>query len=321
MNEKIKKGINKKAALGAMSVAFLVAFIAVASFGSFIMDPSGWQTAEFLSDEIIIVAITIFAMVSFTFIGGAGNAQDPRSEIAKARSEFSASVRLVQDTRAFKCWCRDVLEKSDMRNAMERELAKVGVDDPSVVELEIQQIKALDLPQKYGDRFYKGLTPKQMKAVIRLKDNPPISGFVDPSYYLSAKSVGGNATISEQAGREGQKKSALMVMSIISKAIVTVMLSMILGSFVLDVSQGYEAAAAWGKFIQRMFTLVSSSFMGYMVGCQSNDIDAYYVGLRVETIREFLNDKAYRPVSQQEEARKAFAAFLSSGVLTSLAWP
>lgn len=307
MNDKLKRGFNKKIALGVLAVLLLVAFIAISSFNPFTIDPSRWQTMEFLSDELIIVSITIFAMVSFIFIGNAGNAQDPRSDLAKSRVDFSNTVKLVKDTRAFRNWCHDVLERNDMMSAKVRELGKVGIDDASVLELEVPEIKALTVTQKYGDRFYKALTKQQIKAVLRLKSRPPIRSFVDPNYYLSVKSIGGNATTSEQAGGEAPKKIALMSMSIVSKAIVTVLIAIILGSFARDLSQGVEQAEAWAKFIQRMFSLVSSSFMGYIVGCQANDIDAYYIRLRVDTMNEFLNDGSYRPKTQQEEAREEFA--------------
>lgn len=306
MKEKFRKGVNKKVALGSLAVILLAVFVAIASFNPFSIDPSRWQTMEFLSDEIIVVAITVFSMVCFIFIACAANAADPKSEIALSKVRFAEAMKQVQDTRKFRCWCHDVLEKNDLKDAKKRELLRLGIEDFEVLNLEICDIKSLNEPKNINGRYYKSMTDKQIEGVIRLREKPPIAKFVDPNYYLTTKSYGSNKTISEQAGKEGGKKTALMSYSIVSKALVTVLVAVVLSSFVADVASGVGQAQAWGKFIQRMFSLCTSSFMGYVVGCQSNDIDAYYIGLRVEVITQFANDRSYVPISLQEEAKREF---------------
>lgn len=306
MKEKFKKGMNRKVMLGSMAVLLLVAFVAIASFNPFSIDPSRWQTMEFLSDEIIVVAITVFSMVCFIFIACAANAADPKSELALSKVRFAEAMKQVQDTRKFRCWCHDVLERHDLEDARKRELLRIGVEDPKVLDLEIGEIRSLAEPRQINGRYYKSLTERQIAAVLRLRERPPIERFVDPNYYLTPKNYGGSKTISEQAGKEGGKKTALMSYSIISKALVTVLVAIVFSSFVYDMASGVDQAQAWGKFIQRMFSLVTSSFMGYIVGCQSNDIDAYFIGLRTEVITQFANDGSYRPIDQQEEAKQAF---------------
>lgn len=87
--DKIKKYANRKILLGVSSLFVCVAVIAVTAFIPFIIDPKQWQTVEFLTDELIIVAIVIFSMVATVFIGQAGNAQNEHSNLAKARASFS----------------------------------------------------------------------------------------------------------------------------------------------------------------------------------------------------------------------------------------
>ena len=46
--------------------------------------------------------------------------------------------------------------------------------------------------------------------------------------------------------------------------------------------------------------------MGYLVGCQMNDIDAEYIEMRIAVQNMFLQDKEFKPMDQQEEAKQAF---------------
>ena len=305
-SEKMKIGLNKKVFLGFLAFLFAVAFVCISSFFPFIIDPTRWQTKEFLSDELIIIAITIFGMVSFIFISQAQNAQDSRSELAKAKVAFTASVKEIKDRVAFKQWVRKVLQVNDKHEIKIRELEKIGIDDVSVLDLEIAQIKALTEPQRYNGRWYKSLSEEQIKFVLKVRQSNPLPNPVDPSYYLVAQSVGENRTISEQSGNEGKKKTTLLSWSIMSKIIATLLVAIVLGSLVRDLASEQDNATAWMKFAQRMFSLSTSAFMGYLVGCQMNDIDAYYINLRVEVHQEYLSDKTFKPTSQQEEARQQF---------------
>ena len=62
----------------------------------------------------------------------------------------------------------------------------------------------------------------------------------------------------------------------------------------------------WGQLVARLLALVSSSFMGYIVGCQINDIDAEYIEMRIVVQNMFLQDKEFKPIDTQEEAKQEF---------------
>jgi len=309
MNEnnkiKVKRFLNKKVILGLLAFLCVVAFIIVSSFFPFIIDPSRWQTWEFVSDELIVCAITIFGIIAFTFIAQASNAQDPRSELARAKVDFYASVAKVNHA-SFRQWVKKVLQPRDIKEAKERKLASIGVEDNHILELSEAEIKGLIEPQKYGDRFYKALTKEQIKQVIKIKRSSGIKNLVDPTYYLTTGKVHEKGNISEQSGNEDKKKALLLTWSVGSKLIVSIMLAMIFASFVMEAIGEEELASAFMKLIQRLFTLANSSFFGYLIGCQTNDIDAYYIRLRIEAHIEFLEDKTFKPVNQQEEAKQEF---------------
>lgn len=319
----MKFKVNKKIVLGLGALVSCIAIVALCSFFPYIIDPTQWQNSEFLSDELIITAITIFSIVCLMFISQASNAQNPDSRIARARVRFLGGNRKDADGRtvriegsveritkhnkisAFTQWVKQVLQPRDIRSAKERMLSKIGVDDFTLLDLDDSQIRALiETPQKYGERFYKGISKKQAKEILRAKKLR--IEIVDPSYYLTCSAIDNNKTITEKSGRESRKKATLLSYSIVSKVIVSIVIAMIFASLILDTSQGVEQAKAWMKFVSRMFSMATSSFMGFLIGCQTNDIDADFIEMKCLAHDEFFEDSTFVPKTQQELAKEEF---------------
>lgn len=305
--EKVKRYMNKKILLGISSLLICIALIAVCSFVPFIIDPTQWQTTEFLTDELIIVAIVIFAMVSSMFIGQASNAQNDKSNLAKERTNFFASKDKIININAFNQWVKKVMQPNDIQSMKARILRQAGVEDLTVLELENAEIKALlDTPQKYGERYYKGLSKEQIKLILEVKSGKFKVQLVEPEYYLSVKNLIDPRTITERSSREGLKKSLYLARSIISRVVLTVITAMIFASLMRDLGAEEDTAAATMKFISRLWAMISSSFMGYIVGNQINDIDAEYIAMRVTVHNMFLQDKTFVALDEQEEAKNEF---------------
>ena len=89
---------NRKVLLGGAALACFVGIIAICSFFPFIIDPSRWKTKEFLSDQLIASAISIFSIVCVMYMAQASNASNERSNICKARvKSFSLAAYCL-------CW-------------------------------------------------------------------------------------------------------------------------------------------------------------------------------------------------------------------------
>lgn len=285
-----------------------VGVIALCSFFPFIIDPTRWQNTEFLSDELIMAAIVIFSTVCLMLISQASNAQNPNSNLAKARVKFFKSVARIIDGKlisSFSQWVKQRLQKNDIKSMKERMTLKTGVEDVSILELEDSEITALiQTPQKYGERYYKGITKKQANEIKKIKRMR--IALVDPSYYLTCSSIEAKRTITEKSGGEGKKKAALLTWSITSKIVMSVIIAMIFASLIYDTTQGSNTPQAWMKFASRMFSMATSSFMGYMIGCQVNDIDADYIEMRCLAHDQFFEDRTFKAKTQQEDARDQF---------------
>lgn len=306
-NEKIKRILNRKVLLGGSSLLICIFLIAVCSFVPFIIDPKQWQTVEFLTDELIITAIVIMSMVSAMFIGQTNNAENENSRIAKARARFLEIVQKIVDLFGFSQWIKKVLQPRDIRSMKERKLRALGIEDFTILDLENSEIKALEeKAQKYNDRFYKGLTKEQVAGILKIKNDKVKMALVEPEYYLSVNNLIDNRTISERSGKEGIVKSLYLTRSIVSKVVLGIVTAMIFASLMRDLTASQDVGLALQKFLSRLWAMVSSVFMGYLVGCQINDIDAEYVEMKIAVQNMYLQDKDFKPISQQEAAKEEF---------------
>lgn len=307
-SERIKRFGNRKIILGSLAIIFAIVFIAVTSFVPFIITGEKLGSEKFWTDELIIIAITIFSMISAMFIGQASNAQDPKSKIARSKVGFVTSVAKIVNTNAFCQWVKKVLQPQDRQAIKERELRKCGIDDYTILKLTDAEIKALGTaPQKYNGRYYSQLSENQVKSVLSLRDGIKKIKMVEPEYYLTVSSIDISKTDSEKSGRENFIKSIKLIFSIVSKIMFVLIPALIFGALARDLTQGdVDQAEAWAAFIVRMFNMITSAFMGYIVGCQMNDIDADFIELRIRVHNKYLQDTDFVAKDQQEEAREEF---------------
>ena len=318
--EDFRNRLNKKVILGAFAILMCLALIIVCSFSAFIIDPKRIATTEFLTDELIIVAIVIMSMVSVMFMGQSSNAQNPLSRISKARGKFFASLAIVENknVNAFRQWVRKRLQPDDIKTIKKRRLRNIGIDDDFYLELDEQQLQFLlkgagrfpienaEREEDKKGRYFKKITEEQYKGILKIRASEFKIRFVEPEYYLSVKNFIDNRTVSERALNETKKKGLFMFSRIAFRLIITIMSAMIFAALVRDMTSEMDQAEAWAKFFSRLWAMISSSFMGYIVGVQMNDIDAEYVEMRVQVHKRYLQDETFKPLDEQEEAKQEF---------------
>lgn len=306
--ETFKKVANKKIILGVIAILIVLAVIIVSAFVPFIVDTDTIGTRKFWSDELLVIAIVIFSTIASVLIGQAGNAQNPKSELAKAKVEFKISYETrIDNVNRFHQWVKKVLQPTDVKTIKERELIKVGIDDFEVLQLSESEVTALlDTPQKYNDRYYKALTKIQVETILRIKNGTMKINLVEPTYYLSTSSNDSDKTVSEKSGAESTKKSGMVAFTIISRTTLVLITSMILALFARDIAKELDLGEAFMSFFTRLFAMVSSIFTGYLTGCKINDVDADYIQLRVLVHTQYAQDKDFKPMDQQEEAKAEF---------------
>ena len=308
-SEKLNLLRNRKIILGVTALLILIVVIFLFSFIPYTISSAHLKEPSFMTDLLMLCVITIFAMVGTIFIGQASNAQNPKSKIAKATVEFLTSKIevLKQGQLKFKQWIVNVLQVKDKNIIIERTLNEHGIDDHDVLKLSISEIRNLTKAQKYNGVFYDELTQEQIDLLISIKEKGLKVKFVAPEYYLSVQGIKDTRTVSERSMEEGTKKGRLVFTSIVSKLLLTISFSVIFALFVKDVTEGnYSGAEVASKLFARLFAFFTSVFMGYLVGCQINDIDAEYVEMRTGVHTDFLEDKSFVAKDIKEIAKEHF---------------
>ncbi len=300
---------NRKIILGVTSLVVMMAVIFLFSFVPYTISPGRLQEASFITDLLMVCVITIFGLVGALFVAQASNAQNKKSKIAKASANFIVTKAKVEERglSTFKQWIVNVMQEQDKNIIKKRILEQAGIEDMSVLKLSITEIKALTVPQKYNGEFYKELTKSQIKLLVSIKEHGIKLKFVPPEYYLSVKTIIDNRTRSERANAEGTQKGKLVFASVASKLLLTIAFSVVMALFVKDVTSGeYSSVEVASKLFSRLASFFSSIFMGYLVGCQINDIDAEYIEMRSSAHTDFLEDKEFVGKSAKELAKEAF---------------
>ena len=297
---------NKKLMLGLLTMVVILAIVIVSSFWPFILDFSKIGTEQFITDQMIIITITIAATVSMMLIAQASNAANPNSEIAKSKVAFMISIANIVNHTAFYQWVKKVLQTKDRKDIAEREMLSLGVPF-DVFFLNKAQICSLIVPTKINNTFYQALSKEQINAILRLKKYVANVKFVSPNYYTSFKSWMADKNLSEIASGVNKKKVLTIIFQLSLKILLSFIFASILASLVRDLTQeGGSSAQAWMRFLSRIFAYITSSFLGYNIGCKMNDLDAFYIMKRVEAHTLYCEDKTFVYVDEAKEEYEKF---------------
>lgn len=306
-NSNIDKFKNKKIILGTMTLISVVAIVFVISLFPFVLDPAKIFTLEWWTDEIILIVLTIFSVVCVMFIGQASNSQNPLSNIAKAKADFKGLTRSVA-RNSFEQWVERVMQPHDQLKIYRRALASVALKQESIIDLSRSDIKSLvGSPQRIDGVWYDEITQKQFEKVMEIKNGKYNIKFVDASYYLTDKSLDSELTRSERAKNESKKHSMALTLSLMARIIILLIVSLTLGMFTRDLMANQDVSVSLMRLFSRLSTICSGAFVGYLTGCQDNDISAGYIEMKCDVIREQMADKDFVVKSVEEMAKDKFA--------------
>lgn len=303
----VKRYLNKKILLGGLAMLLVFVIIIVSSIFPLLIDPSKWATSSFISNEIIVSAITIMSLICMMFIGQAINAQDDKSKLAKARADFFLKKNAIKDDKiiAFQQRIKFVLEPRDQQAKIERVLNGVGIVNKGYLNLSLNDLKGLlQAPQKIENVYYKQLTKKQYMVIKDIIKGKERIAFVAPESYLKVQGIDEKKTISEKQANKEHKKTAYLAWSVFFKLTMALIVGFIFTSLVYDSSQGKAQAEVLMNLASRLSAMTTSSFFGYLVGQQINDIDADYTNDKTLVMEMFLSDKDFKAKTEQEIARE-----------------
>lgn len=314
---------NRKITLGFGALLMCVALTVACSFFPYVLDPSRIGTKEFWSDEIIIIVLSVYALIDLMYMAKAYNAADKRSELARANVTFMEVVSKIRHRRAFDQWVKEVKEPSDQKAKNLHYMKQAGLDDERLLMLSIDQLKGLEgKAQNYDIRdsngvlvksheWFPALTKAQVRVMLEIKQGKTAIRFVPSQTYLQSKTVRRSLTESEIAYAQGKHDTVTMTASIAIRVSQSILLAMILGSFVRDASADDTAVAdAVLKLISRLFSISINSVFGWNLGCRINDDDAVFVRNKISVMEEYISDVEsglFKVMSASELGKKEFA--------------
>ncbi len=315
-SEQIKKYLNKKMMLGISALMFGVAIIFVCSIVPLAIEPSKWNSASFISDEIIVIALTILGEVCLLMIGQSYNEAQAVSKIAKAIVDFNKSLEEYVGSKivAFDQWIKSVLEPNDQKDRYKRLLRNAGIENMHYFDLTRKELKSL-LKQPMttgsgGDKiYYRQLTKKQYKLIVAILDGEFTINFVSPDTYRKLSKIDTDKNTSEKLANQQKKKTLTVVNSVFTKSLIVLACGLIFGALVPTGAE-QTTGETFMKLFTRLFSFTSAGFVGFMLGGQINDIDAEYIRDKIDVHKRFASDKDFKPLTEQELAKKEFAEYV-----------
>ena len=311
-SEKMKRFLNRKILLGLLALFLGICIIFVCSIVPLAIDPSRWGTTGFISDEIILVALTIMGEVCMIMIAQPYNAGDPNSKIAKERALFSSSLtNNIKDRFAeFEQWCHQVLEPNNLIDKEHKLLNSVGITNYGYLELDRNVLKELCSHAIEYDKskHFRQLNKKQYKTIIAILDGKCKIDFVCPLTYLKLDKIDLDKNTSEKMANQQKKKTLMLIWSVMTKSFVVVATGLIFGAL-MPTGATQTTGETLMKLFIRLFDFASAGFVGFFVGCQINDMDAEYIHEKVLTHIRFNNDKNFKPLNEEELAHKEWKEY------------
>ena len=297
---------NKKTILGLSTTACLVAIVIVLAFFNLVLDPSQAFTAKWWTKTILLFIFASAAILCFLFVGQASNAQDERSNLAKASVFFGTFIDKIKQA-TFDQWVRQRLEPIDQAKVYDRIMLKYGIKQSAVLNLSRKDIKSLiNNAQRIGTIWYDEITDRQYKIILKIKDGKYNIHFVDPAWYLTDSKLASNLTRSELASEETSKHSKPLFKAVIGRIFLIFMFCFAGSMFTTDVINQKELGESLMNLFTQLSAICSGAFTGYLTGVKDNDISAFFINIKANTMKEELEDTDFKPKTIEEIAKEKF---------------
>lgn len=303
----------RKNLLSISSMLIVLAIGIASAFPEFIVSPDKLQTTKFRTDLIVNVIIGLTSFASMMIVGQSTNAQNSASNIYIARGKFQTKSNEVLELhlRKFTQWIKKKFHPQQQREKDIELLTGVGITNLKYLELDIEELRVLiDIPRKDLKRINK----EQFEVLKRIKTGKNAIKFANVNAYLTERNYIASKTSAEVVA-EQNKVRVKNVASITGARLVfmfglSIIFSLIGWKTVEDISEGARTASIVVNIIMRIFTAISNSTIGFNDGARLNDIDAEYLDEKRIILNQFSEDKEFKEMSEEEEAKEEFVAYV-----------
>lgn len=317
-----KQYSNKKTVLAILSFILILGITILSSIPEFIIQPDQILTTKFATKLIMTVIIGVVSLVCFIFISSTSNGLNPISNICRAREAFRHSAKDIIENHylAFKQWVIKVRRPAKQLEVDKRELRKVGITNLAYLELNECDLRNLmvapdkELGERYGVRQ---ITKEQFDVIMNIKKGKSTIKFLSVDDYLLEKTMGVDQTDEEILVNQFKKRNLMFGEKISSRVLILVVVAVTFGCIKWSVDKNLEGdmdtiqrtfTIIW-DILSKLFTAVSSALIGYFDGGKFNDFDANYLQIKTNVHIQYLSDKEFKPLTEQELAREEFIKY------------
>ena len=313
MSRLAQKYNNKKTILAVISLLLVVGLGVLSAIPEFMLSPEKIRTAKFWTNTIVNIIMGLTSFICLMLIGQTSNSANKISQIYKARNVFRELAEDITKNHynAFRQWLNKVFHPSQQKEKNIALLHSVGISNLKYLDLDIEEIKNLETTPT---KELKKLTKEQIKALVDIKTGKTAIRFTDCNAYLSESKSLTYQVPAERIANQYRTTVASVGATVLSRLILMVGIAVAFGligwSTIQDISDGERVATIVWNILARLFTTFTNAFMGYFDGGRFNDRDADFLNEKVAIIYRFKDDKSFKPLTEEEEAKEEFIAFV-----------
>lgn len=310
--------------------ASLICTCLIVAFTSFInagLDIEKMMSAQNLPDVILNAAITIFCTIAAVPSGIAATKQrhNPDGTPGKYLQDFAAYNVIRQKIEpkriAFSQWHKEQHLKEQHQKCVEFLLSKGVLQAEDILKLSKEQVMKLTTPQCFKinskELYFKSLTDDQIKACLKVFKGSIIVHKLPDFYFLY---YDGNSakTFYDQAYYESKDERRTLIVKLVSKISLGFVITCIFTGLVItaseDLSNTEYIIRAIITTLSRVFSAVSSTLWGWLLGQEMVYKQCYYLNGRTQFLELFDNDVSFVPKNLQEQAKSDYKSEKGEGV-------
>lgn len=299
--------------------ASLLCTCLIVAFTSFInagLDLEAMLSAQSLPDAILNAAITVFCTIAAVPSGVSATKQRRNADgtPGKYLQDFTAynNIRLKVEPKrvTFNQWHKEQHLKEQRQKCVEFLLSKGVSQAEDILELSKEQVRKLTTSQYFKvegrELYFKSLTSDQITACLKVLSGKIVVHKLPDFYFLYYDGMS-SRTFYDQAYYEAKDERRTLALKLASKISLGFVITCIFTGLVITASEDLSSTEyvirAVITTLSRVFSAVSSTLWGWLLGQEMVYKQCYYLNGRTQFLELFDNDVDFVPKSLQEQAK------------------
>ena len=305
------KKLNRKTFLTGISVLFAIIIIIITSVLNAGLNPDNWNSAEFLSNLIITIAIGIFGVISGQGMGDNYFRTNEKGLFVSTYNSYNTMrTKINVHIDKFEDWNKRLYAKEYYQKCVRYLKNNYGIKQAELIlELDKNQVLLLEQPRFFetskGKTAFNSLTKEQIKAARKVLTGKIKMKYVHDSYFLNAYSKNKTQSMYEIASEQSKKQRQKYLSLMFYRVMVIIVFGFIMSGLVIDTQDSGGFNQAMINLISRLFTLFTSLAFGTLVASDLIKDECIYLDYKTTMLERFLIDVETNKFTAKSEEEKA----------------